>query len=431
MKPLDLLYVHASASAPRPSFFFMPAGVVGLLNELHARGFDALGVNEPLELARDPEFRLEAFVRAHPARLYAVDVHWHEHLHGALSAMAAIKRADPEGRVVVGGISATHFAHELARDQAAIDWVARGYAEGLLPRLLDALGAGEPPPRGVLAPLATLPDLDAPEQTDLGRLLHAHEYTQVSLHQWHPEWTDRVLWYRNGVGCASNCSFCGGAVSSQARLFGHKRVLRRSAERVAQDLVALGRQGLGTVALVQDLSDAGEAYLEPIFSAVARSGLRLGLYLEINALPGRAFLDAFARVFDRRLSTVALSPLSGDEDVRRRNGKRFTNEALMRSLDELRERGLRTALYFASGLPFETATARARTHLLRTAIERRFRPAFSAVTSLTLDPGSPMQRWPARYGVKPRLGRLEDYVERGRLRAQGRAYDEMGYELMA
>lgn len=431
MKPLDLLYVHPSATAPRPSFFFMPAGVVGLLNELHAHGFDVLGVNEPLELARDAEFSLEAFVRAHPARLYALDAHWHEHLHGALAAIAAIRRADPEGRVVVGGISATHFAAELVREHPGLDWVARGYAEGLLPRLVGALHAREAPPRGVLEPLATLPDLDAPEQTDLGRLLHAREYTQVSLHQWHPEWTDRVLWYRNGVGCASNCSFCGGAVSSQARLFGHKRVLRRSAARVAADLVALGRQGLGTVALVQDISDASEAYLDPIFSAVAASGLRLGLYLESNALPSRAFLDAFARVFDRRLSTVALSPLSGDEDVRRRNGKRFTNEALLLALHDLHERGLRTALYFASGLPYESATSRARTHLLKMALERRFRPAFSAVTSLTLDPGAPMQRWPAKYGVKARLERLRDYVERGRLRSQGDAYDELGYEFMA
>lgn len=430
MTLLDLLYVHPSATLETPSFFFMPAGVLGLLNEARAAGWRVLGLNAALEQALEPDFRLEDFVRAQPARLYALDAHWHEHLYGALAAARAIRRADPGARIVLGGISATHFRDALLAEHPEIDWVARGYAEGTLPRLLDDLAAHAEPPRGVLDPPLALPDLDATEQVDLTALLHAEEYTRVALHRWHPEWSERQLWYRNGLGCLANCSFCGGARSSQARIFGHRRVLRRSAPHVARDLVALARQGINTVAFVQDPSEAPEEYLETLFGLLAASGVRLGAYIEASALPSRAFLERFARTFEPRWSTVALSPLSGDEGVRRRNGKAFDDTALLRTLADLVDCGVRTALYFTSGLPGEQAASRARTHLLRRSIQRRFRPALDVLTTLTLDPASPMQRAPRRHGVQARLNSLADYVQRGRLRSEGQAYDALGYALV-
>lgn len=428
-RPVDLLYIHASATSTQPAFLFMPAGVIGLLNEARARNLRVAAVNEPLELSIDPAFRLEEFVAGHRASVYAFDLHWHEHAHGAIEAARRVKRVDPDAHVVVGGMTASYFASELLAIEPAIDWVIRGFAEGVLTDLVAAVAAEDPPPRGVLA-RSSLPDLDAPDQTTLSALVHAHEYTQVAIHQWHPDWTGRLLWYRNGIGCSHGCSFCGGATSSQAAIFGQRRVARRSALRVASDLHELARQGITTVALTQDVSEASDDYQSTLFAAVEERATRIGIYLEANGLPPASFITRFARTFDGEASTIAITPLTEDQHLRRRNGKRFTNDEMWKTLFLLNEHGVRAAIYYATGIPGDTQPGRARTQYQMTAIQRRFPKTFCTATPLTLDPASPMAVHPERHHIESRLRCLADYVERTRLRSLGAAYDLAGYTVV-
>ncbi|MEJ2693126.1 MAG: cobalamin-dependent protein [Candidatus Thiodiazotropha sp.] len=426
MSELDLLYIHASAMRHEPHYCFIPVGVVGLMNELKAEGFEVLGMNEPMEMALDRSFDLARFIQTHPARAYALDIHWHEHLYGALAVAQTIKRLFPNAWVVAGGITATFFAESLIREHPEIDCVIAGYAEGVLPKLLTSTPGL---PRRQVLRARVQPDIDAGDLTDMAFLHHAEHYAQISLHHWHPEWNQRLQWYRNGLGCASDCSFCGGAVSNHRRIFDHSVPRRRSPARIAEDFARLAASGINTVALTQDIANADPIYLERLFDAVTRSGVRIGLYLEPNGLPSPHFLADFANVFLSERSTIVLTPFSGDEKVRRKNGKPYTNEALLHCLSEIEAKGISTLLYFSRNAPFETPLSQLQSSILMRRIARSFGSIQQIVTPLTLDPGSPMHKRPNNYGIQRTLTDLGTYVDRCRYRSQGRPFDAWGYRL--
>jgi len=409
---------------------YMPAGSFGLANELRRAGFEVLAVNEPLELALSGEFDLRSFLRAHPARFYGVDIHWHEHLHGAVSVAALIKELFPDAYVVAGGNTATYFAEEILKQHPTIDYIITGYAEREIVRLLSDSLSDAPPPRGsVLASREPL-DLDAIDDVSCPWLAHAEEYYQTSIHHWHPDWVETSRWYRNGVGCLYNCPYCAGAASNQRVLFGHTGIIRRSPELVAADISKLAAQGIAAVNLLQDVYMGSDEYWRTLLESLRAGGTRIGAYMEVNRLVSTEFVREFAQTFEPERSTIVISPLCGDEEVRAKNGKAFTNEELRECLGAISASGLRLVLYFSTGLPGEKTGTVVRTRLLKAQLQNEFRPLRSELTTLTLDPGSRMQREPESLGVVPRLGGVEDYVERCRLRSEGERFDGNGYSLV-
>ncbi len=58
-------------------------------------------------------------------RLWAIDLHWLPHAHGALALATLIKKHHPDARVLMGGLSASYFHEELAR-HPDVDFVVRG-----------------------------------------------------------------------------------------------------------------------------------------------------------------------------------------------------------------------------------------------------------------------------------------------------------------
>ncbi len=428
-KVLDFLLVHASAIRNGPLYMYMPAGVFGIANELQKAGFEVLAVNEALELALSDDFDLRDFLREHPARFYGLDIHWHEHLHGAISVAEVIKDLYPDARVVVGGNTASYFAADLLAQYPSIDYVIKGYAERRLVALLSESLGGAPPPRGSVLQATEPLDLDALDDVSCPWLLHAEEYGQTSIHQWHPDRKETCRWYRNGVGCLYNCSYCGGAASNQKVLFGHTGLIRRSPARVASDIGRLAEQGIVSVNLLQDLNMGDDDYWRAVFRNLRAERTKISAYMESNQLPSAEFVREFASVFEPSLSTIVLSPLCGDEDVRARNGKRYGNDELRECLGQINASGVRMVLYFSTGFPGEKTGSIVRTRLLKAQLEKEFRPLRSELTYLTLDPGSPMQRTPENLGVVANFEQVGDWVERCRQRSAGERFDGFGYSL--
>ncbi|MCB9765091.1 MAG: cobalamin B12-binding domain-containing protein [Alphaproteobacteria bacterium] len=425
-----VVYLHPE---PRPdragaTYPVLPVGAVAHMNALVAAGVSVRGLNLPVERVLDPAFSLEGWMAAgsEPALVF-LDLHWYEHAAGVVDTAARVRRGWPGARIVVGGLTATRFAEELLALCPAVDAVVAGDAEAAVlalargeeaPNLVSRGPDGRPVRSGASAttPQATL---DAMDSVSLGWLAHADAYRRM-VHsrpaRLGPSIDARGQWLINGRGCAFECLYCGGARSSHQALSGLSRVLKRDPATLARDVARLQALGVQQVALTLDPDMLGRRHQDAFFEALTAQSTRPGLYVESFQLPSVRLLDHLARRADPEHSELAITPLSGDETVRWRNGKRYDNAALLERLDALAARDLSVFVFFSLNLPGEDAHTLEATVALAERILDRLPPDRVRVMNIchTLDPASPLLRDPDGHGVtEVRLRTLADYVAYG------------------
>ncbi|MBM3188455.1 MAG: radical SAM protein [Chloroflexi bacterium] len=433
-----VLYVHPSKQGVtlttdrqtmgRP-YGLLPMGIVGLANMLRGQGIEVQGVNLPLEYRLDRAFDLRAWLRARSqARVVLIDLHWYEHSFGAIDVARICRQALPDRWIVLGGLTASAYAAEILSAHPAVDLIIRGDAERplstLVPLLLQAerrqdpsgllrqvpnltYRQGESAAQSALGYTATQEELDALDFCSTSFLEHAFEYRrqQYVLPGTVEEMDTSGLgghWLCIARGCLYECAFCGGCRSAHRALAGRQGLVCRSPERVAEDLRCLAEAGVVQVALSHDLASLGRDYWLALFERLSEMGVRIGLYNEFFQLPDRAFIEVYAQYTQLAHSCVALSPLSGNERVRRLNGKAFTNVEFFAALEALRACGVPLIVYFSLNLPGEDQSTFEETLSLARRVQDYY-PShmLKILNSLhTLDPLSPMALRPERFNIR-------------------------------
>ena len=442
-----MLYVHPSKQGislttdrqtmGRP-YGLMPMGVIALANALRGLGLRVEGIDLPLELRLDRDFDLGEWLASHAkAGVVLIDLHWYEHAFGALDVARICRRTLPHAWVVLGGLTATAYAGEILRDHEAVDVIVRGDGESplasLVPRLLRHPRSKADDPtlddipnlsyrRGaqvVETPTAYTADdaqLDTLEYCDLSFLQHPQAYRRQQYVLPGAMGDDEPQgamghWLAIARGCTYECSYCGGCRSAHRALAGREGLVRRSPGRVARDLALLAASGVMQASLSHDLSQLGDGYWGALFREMARHETTIGLYNECFQLPSDAFVEAYAANACLAHSCVALSPLSGNERVRRLNGKAFSDDGLFHTLGCLRAEGVPIIVYFSLNLPGEDEETFEDTVSLARRVCAFYPPqALKVLNTLhTLDPLSPMARHPDQFGIRASLDTFAGY----------------------
>lgn len=126
-----------------PVFEMYPIGFVSMLAYLVKHGYKARIANIAVQMLSNPKFNVEAYIRGINASVFAVDLHWLPHVHGAYHISKMIKRIHPNAKVVLGGFSATYFSGEIMKEWPWIDYVLYGdYQEEPLLMLAEAVETG-------------------------------------------------------------------------------------------------------------------------------------------------------------------------------------------------------------------------------------------------------------------------------------------------
>jgi len=435
--------MHPAAARNRSMYLFMPAGLFSIAAAVEHAGARAALVNEGLEIALDPAYQAAADPLVASADLVGVSLHWHEHAYGAVTAVRAVREANPEAVLVMGGLTASVFASELASAVPEVDAVLVGEAEEAMAALVHHLA---PIPRSrrrqavaslvgrdrVVAPcrLVLQPGaLGSPlVSATLPRLAHHTEYLKCDIHTFVPERFWRSFWVKTGVGCPYACSFCGGGRKALQAAGFAGRVQFRPAAELATDIAALAEAGVHQVNLTQDLTLAPVGYMQELRSSLRARRVRVGAYMEAWQCPNPHWLETFADTFDIGFSCIALSPTSGDESVRRRNGKHFSDAALLETAAALGSLGIRWEAFFTAGLPFATDASFERTVALAERLMNGYSPTVVTFSGITLDPMAPMAGDPEKYDVTAGLRTFADYYQRAEARSRGEPYARMGYE---
>ena len=287
---------------------------------------------------------------------------------------------------------------------------------------------------------ATQDDLDGLNFVDLDWLVHARQYAAVQFNG--PETTTPVQsadtlghWLTIGRGCCFDCSFCGGGRKAQAIVARRTGIVPRSPLKVVDDIERLCERGIRQISLTLDPAIMGRPYWSSLFGEMQRRKLKVGLYDELFQLPNDAFLDAFVETVDIQYSELAITPLSGSEEVRSLNGKTFSNQRLLDVLSRLRPHRVPVFVFFSLNVPGETTRTFRRTLRLAEDICRLYPPRRLRMINMlhTVDPCSPMGEKPQDYGIEVAFRSFVDYYAYCRETAtwQGRIVHGTwrGYEL--
>jgi radical SAM superfamily enzyme YgiQ (UPF0313 family) len=435
----DVLYIHPAKHNVDAGFedlgyyFFMPIGVIGLVNRLRQEGLTVKGINYPAELLGNPKFRLLPWLREQRGvRMILVDLHWYMHSYGAISLARACKQVLPEAIVVLGGITASLFSSEILNDYPEVDYVIRGDAEEPLAALAKTLfspgntslssipnlsfRANTDVIENKLSYAATTEALDNLDFVDINFLEHFRWYGRLqfmptSLTQSLPE--PRGHWLCIGRGCKYDCSFCGGGRKSHELFACRSGLVMCSPEKAAENIERLAKQGIDQVSLNIDPAIISPEYWRTLFATMRKLGVQIGINNEHFQLPTREFVDDFCATVDVARSELALSLLSGSEKVRRLNGKEYSNQEVYEILEVMKEREVPVYIYFSFNLPGETIKSFRQTIRLARRIRQIYPTHLLKIINMahTLDPCSPMSRDPQRYSIDINLHSFKDYYE--------------------
>ena len=357
----DVLYVHSIKNPNDPEqvkFGYMPMGIIGILNGLKAKGIHVLGMNYLVELACDPEFDLCKALADIDYKMLLTDLHWYEHSYGAMYVVEKSKIAHPDVPVIIGGYSSTIFADEIMEKFTGVDYLVSGDSDLPVEQLVDhilgknSLAVDEIPnvyfrkEGAVCRPQKTWVQttLDNIDFAHMDFFLHQDKIPQISINSLRPNRTDR--WLCIARGCKFNCSYCCGANKNMPALFRRCNILLRSAAKVAEDFCEITAQGIRVISPSHDFQMFGKEYYREIFAKIREKNVKPGMYLECFQLPTKDYIDEIAQTFDKSGLQIAISPISGNEQLRRENGKLFTNDQLYEILAYMKRKGVRVQLYY-------------------------------------------------------------------------------------
>ena len=245
------------------------------------------------------------------------------------------KRRLPGCLVIVGGHSASFTAQELLDHGAgAIDCVARGEGEELLPRLLEAADnraplhtvpgavtlAGQGPPPTMVA------DLDAlTPARDL--LPHRRKYFIGTL--------DPAASIEFSRGCPWDCSFC------SAWTFYGRSYRRRNPEAIGEELRRIDEPG---IFIVDDVAFVQAQHGEAIGREIERRGLRKKYYLETRGDVLVRNRETFRYWKRLGLQYMFLGIEAIDEEGLKFHRKRVTASSNLEALEVARSLGISVAV---------------------------------------------------------------------------------------
>ena len=274
-------------------------------------------------------------------------------------AIAALcKKLHPHSFVVLGGLTATRFNEEILNKYPFVDGVVRGEAEKPFLQLMRTLEAGGPLSE---APNLTYRNLDGelrvnplmPPVADLNEF----EYTRLDLldpktaifgPEAIPRWSLEVC-----RGCIHNCAICGGSAYSYKTYLGRDKPAFRSPAKIVEDIRQLNAHGIKIIGLYQDARMGGKQYSKELLSALRSKDLEIErLSLDLLGPADEDFIRDVAAI--ARPVTLHICPDSGCDAVRRKLGRGYSNEDLLRTVRLCHKYFIPVTSFFSVGLAGET-----------------------------------------------------------------------------
>ena len=411
-----------------PVFEMYPMGFLSMLSYLVPRGYNARISNVASMMVMSDKFDPVKYLKSLDTEIYGIDLHWLPHVHGAISIARIIKEFNPDARVLLGGFSASYFSDDIMKTYPEIDYVLKGdFQEYSTMKLIDSVEKN--------IDLGTVPNLvyrdemrhvkhnpNSKENTVDNVFLNykvlmrnAIKYHDVKGHLPYADWINNpesVTIIEHG--CQFNCAFCGGSNFSYRNNFFPVSPVYRNPRTIAKE-IELAREILGAPIFVAgDINLAGEKFYGNLFREIKELKADIPILTEYFKPPQKDYLNELSRSFGE--FSVEISPESSSENIRRINGREYSNESLEKSIADAKEAGCKKFdVYFTLGISgqgekeleddIEYATK------LMNHEKGSDMKVYSFISPLTpfIDPGSLIYEKPEKYGFHITARTIEEY----------------------
>ncbi|MCL2607731.1 MAG: TIGR04190 family B12-binding domain/radical SAM domain protein [Methanomassiliicoccaceae archaeon] len=350
-----------------PVFEMYPIGFMTMSAHLEEAGYRTRIVNLAVQMLQSKKFDAEKLIRKLDAKVFAIDLHWMPHAHGALEVAKIVKEHHPDSVVELGGFTSSYFHEELIkRDE--VDMVMRGDSTEIPHiKLMDALTEGKDLSD---VPNLTWKDKDKrvhvndmsfiPEDLDWLKFDYGTVIRNALRHRdikgalpwlgWDKLPLTSVFTVR---GCSYECVECGGSGFANRKVLCRSRPAFRSPEKLAEDMSSIQDYLKAPIFVIGDLRQGGKDYAERFFSEIKKRGLKNHVALELF----KPADEEFYKMANSALGeyTMEFSPDSHDETVRRTLGRNYDNAAIEKTVKSAFENGCtRFDLFYMTGLPEQT-----------------------------------------------------------------------------
>jgi radical SAM superfamily enzyme YgiQ (UPF0313 family) len=395
-------------------------------------------------VGKETEETVRKKVRQFHPKVVCISLHWYIHAYEALKIAEAVKKEDPDIRVVTGGHTSTYFNRQILDFTPAVDLIIKG--DGEKP-LLDYVSTLDPERTENASFMKDGDFVSKPityHQMSLDGLSAANDNMNEMVDEWDqyikttrirtsaPIPSGKIVeaistkasefYLYVGKGCSYNCCFCGTSKTGSTRIFSRGISIFRPLDDVIHDAKILRNNGVESLFL-----DFGpfndETYFNRLFDALKPLEIDL-TFLPWN-LPSTDLIEKIGASF--RNFEIQISPESGSERLREdlcRQGflKQFhPNSSLKKIVEKIADvgspRGAHLFLWFICGLPFETEQDFHETVDLSLEMKKRFPQIFQNpqdqlnCVPLRLTPGSPIDLFPKRFGMRRLRSSFKDYYE--------------------
>jgi hypothetical protein len=417
---------------------FLPMGLLGLADLLQRHGISTEVVHTGVEWIEDHHFSVIDHIREKAPRIVAIDLHWHHQSYDVMEVVKKVKAAFPSVYVLLGGYTASFFHEEIMRNFDGVDGIIRGEAEVPILELANSLLQGKEDLFSIpnltwrrkgrilinpLSYIASEKDLNNISFTNFPLLKNYSTYIRyigqpfyvkgVSKEKnfWMYSLKSPIYHLTVGRGCPVQCTWCGGGRSSLETITGRKEVTFRSVERVLQSIKEAVSYGYETFHICFDPYPQRPQYFLDLFSRIREENIRMECFFESFGLPTIDFIKSFKATFPGPKSLMVLSPEVGSEPGRKiHKGYAYSNQALMKTLDQMEDSGVFCDLFFTLGVPFEKEADVQQTIQLQKMIREQYSNVRGIRTfTIEMEPGSPWHLEPEEYGVKTSLHHFMDF----------------------
>ena len=411
-----------------PVFEMYPIGFTTIASHLESTGHEVRIANVASRMMASPRFDPDRFVRSIDAAVYGIDLHWMPHVQGALELARVVKTHHPDRPVVFGGFSSSYYHEELLRGFPQVDFVLRGDStEAPFEQLIDAIDRGMPlesvpnltwrnGKRVVVNPLSHVPENLDDITIDYGLLVRkVLKYRDLTGHLPYADWKSNPMSIAVAVrGCTHNCLNCAGSCDAFARFLNRSRPAYRSPRLLAEDIERAEEYIKGATFVVGDIRQAGRSYASEFLKELKDRRVDNEVVMELFTPANKEFADEVGSSVSR--FSIQMSPETHDEQVRKAQGKPYTNAGLEKSLDSFLNAGCgRLDLFYMIGLPQQTRESVMDTVEYTRRLYEKYPGArlFPFISPLApfIDPGGNAFEDPQAHGYRLFASSLEDHAK--------------------